>query len=102
MNIFVRYADIAGYPPMPYRVRAYDCRFFFILSGSGKIEIDGTEYRFAPEHPLLLPGRQRLHDNSGETAALRIGQFRFHKGAYRHPLRHAACSRGKLRKKAAA
>lgn len=55
MNIFVRYADIAGYPPMPYRVRAYDCRFFFILSGSGKIEIDGTEYRFAPDTLCYYP-----------------------------------------------
>lgn len=55
MNIFIRYADIADYPPMPYRVRAYDCRFFFILSGNGVIEIDGTEYRFAPDTLCYYP-----------------------------------------------
>ena len=102
MNIFVRYADIAGYPPMPYRVRAYDCRFFFILSGSGKIEIDGTEYRFAPDTLCYYPAGSAYTIIPEEQPRLRIGQFRFHKGAYRHPLRHAACSRGKLRKKAAA
>ena len=88
MNIFVRYADIAGYPPMPYRVRAYDCRFFFILSGSGKIEIDGTEYRFAPDTLCYYP--------AGSAYTI------IPEKQPRHPLRHAACSRGKLRKKAAA
>lgn len=53
MNIFVRYADIAGYPPMPYRVRAYDCRFFFTLSGSGKIDIDGTDTA-SPRTPSVI------------------------------------------------
>lgn len=55
MEIFVRYTDIADYPPMPYCVRAYDCRFFYILSGEGRIELDGIEYSFAPNTLCYYP-----------------------------------------------
>ncbi len=44
MNIFIRIAGINGFMPNNFFTKAYDCRLLYILSGSGKITIEGKEF----------------------------------------------------------
>lgn len=44
MNIFIRIAGINGFMPNNFFTKAYDCRMLYILSGSGRITIEGKEF----------------------------------------------------------
>ncbi len=44
MNIYIRIAGINGFMPNNFPTKAYDCRILYILSGSGRITIEGREF----------------------------------------------------------
>ena len=44
LNPFLRYIAITSHLPNKDFVVAYDCRFFFVLSGEGELITDGKRF----------------------------------------------------------
>ena len=56
INPNIRYArEHKNFRGVPYISKCYDCRVFYICSGSGYVIADGTKYDFAENYILFFP-----------------------------------------------
>ena len=64
LNPFVRYARVHEYySEHNYDSICYDCRFFYVTRGEGRLVADGNEYSILPNTAIFLPPltRYRFH-----------------------------------------
>ena len=58
---YLRFISCTSSLPNKRHTVAYDCRFLYVLSGSGKILIDGGELTLTPDTLLYYPSGIRYH-----------------------------------------
>lgn len=73
INPFVRYANITeAFKPFPDFVYPEDCRLFFVLEGSCKINVSGTEYYLPTSSMIFVPEGEsyKFSEYKGTTMAI--------------------------------
>ena len=55
LNPYVRYIAISDHLPNKDFVKAYDCRFFFVLSGEGELRTDTKSFNLGPNSLVYYP-----------------------------------------------
>lgn len=74
---FLRYIALGNHLPNKSYVRAYDCRFFYVLSGKGILFTEKGDFELCPDTLCYYPSGCSYHIQSDEKEALNFISVNF-------------------------
>lgn len=78
INPNIRYAkEHSNFRGMPYLGKCYDCRIFYICSGTGYVIANGEKYNFAKNHIIFFPPQTEYRFIMDDNESITVQLFNF-------------------------